>query len=178
MFLAEWSCKYCNSIKDVVIDDLEYAQAIFDLVQQYWSIIIVENRPKNGQIPIKPFELLWKTKQQLSDAYGNWNTQAFFLEQLVNEAKQEEDNTEQEEENIAEFEHTSKVKLQDIIDELPEIIHKEFDYYDYSEKDKSNERFRTKQKNTNQLKENIFVLFCITIFAHNVILLFIVKRTA
>ena len=157
MFLAEWSCKYCNSIKDVVIDDLEYAQAIFDLVQQYWSIIIVENRPKNGQIPIKPFELLWKTKQQLSDAYGNWNTQAFFLEQLVNEAKQEEDNTVQEEENIAEFEHTSKVKLQDIIDELPEIIHKEFDYYDYSEKDKSNERFMTKQKNTNQLKENIFV---------------------
>ena len=82
---------------------------------------------------------------------------AFFLEQLVNEAKQEEDNVGQEEENVPEFEHTSKVKLQDIIDELPEIIHKEFDYYDYSEKDKSNERFMTKQKNTNQLKENIFV---------------------
>lgn len=158
MFLAEWSCKYCNSIKDVVVDDLEYAQIIFDLVQQYWSIIITESRPKNGQITIKPFELLWKTKQQLNDIYGNWNTQTFFLEQLINETKEDENNDDEDDlDNIDDFEHTSKVKLQEIINELPSIVHKEFDYFDYSEKDKSNERFMNKQKNTNHLKDDIFV---------------------
>jgi hypothetical protein len=47
--------------------------------------------------------------------------------------------------------------LNDIINELPDIIHKEFDYFDYSNKDQSNERFMRKQENTNQLRENIFV---------------------
>ena len=156
IFLAEWTCKYCNSIKMVVIDDKQYAETIFELVKEYWNIIIIHSKPHNGIVTISPFELLWKTKQQLNDIYGDWNTQTFFLEQLVGEMK-EDNNENKEEEILPEFEHTQKVKLDDIINELPNIIHKEFDYFNYSELDKSNERFIKKQENTNSLRDNIFV---------------------
>ena len=85
------------------------------------------------------------------------NTQIFFLEQLVNEIKEDNNEESEQEEIIPEFEHTGKLKLEDIINDLPNIIHKEFDYFDYSEKDNSNERFLRKQENTNNLRDNIFV---------------------
>lgn len=154
-FLATWTCKYCNSIKDIIVDDKDYPEAIFEIVKEYWKVIIIQNPPKNGQVVITPFELLWKTKQQLDNAYGNWNTQAFFLEQLVGEMK-EETQEEEKEEELPEFEHTEKVQLKDIIDELPHIVHEEFDYFDYSEKDKSNYRFMKKQSNTSHLNDHIF----------------------
>ena len=156
IFLAEWTCKYCNSIKLLVVDDKQYAETIFELVKEYWNIIIIHSKPHNGIVTISPFELLWKTKQQLNDIYGDLNTQTFFLEQLIGEMK--DDNSETKvEEILPEFEHTEKVKLDDIISELPDIIHKEFDYFNYSELDKSNERFIKKQENTNSLRDNIFV---------------------
>ena len=156
VFLAEWTCKYCNSIKMLVVDDKQYAETIFELVKEYWKIIIINSKPHNGIVTISPFELLWKTKQQLNDIYGDLNTQTFFLEQLIGEMK--EDKTDNNEiEVLPEFEHTEKVKLDDIINELPDIIHKEFDYFNYSELDKSNERFMKKQENTNSLRDNIFV---------------------
>lgn len=156
MFLAEWSCKYCNSIKDVVVDDIEYASKIFDIIQDYWKIIIIESRPKNGKINIKPFELLWESKLDVINIYGDINTKTFFLEQLIDENNIKDDNKDDVDEELKDFEHTSKVKLEDIISELPNIVHKEFDYYDYSEKDNSNNRFMIKQKNTNKLKDDIF----------------------
>lgn len=156
-FLAEWTCKYCNSIKDLIVDDKSFMESIFELVKEYWRIIIVQSKPKDGQITISPFELLWKTKQQLNNAYGNWNTQTFFLEQLIGEMKEEEPEEEEKEEELPEFEHTEKLKLSDIIEEIPNIIHREFDYFDYSEKDQSNERFLRKQDNTNTLKEKVFI---------------------
>ena len=128
----------------------------FELVKEYWDIIIVHSRPKNGIITIQPFELIWKTKQQLNNIYGDWNTQTFFLQQLMDDMK-EDDNNEEVEEIVPEFEHNEKVKLEDVINELPEIIHKEFDYFNYSELDKSNERFIRKQENTNQMREQIFI---------------------
>ena len=68
-----------------------------------------------------------------------------------------EDNEEEvEEEIIPEFEHNEKVKLEDVINELPDIIHKEFDYFNYSEQDKSNDRFMRKQENTNQMRDQLF----------------------
>ena len=91
----------------------------------------------------------------MNNAYGDWNTQTFFLEQLIGEMK--DNNSEvKTEEILPDFEHTEKVKLDDIISELPDIIHKEFDYFNYSELDKSNERFMRKQENTNQMREQIF----------------------
>jgi len=157
LFLAEWTCKYCNSIKDVIVDDKDYAETIFEIIKEYWNVIIIQSKPKNGNIVISPFELIWKTKQQLNNAYGDWNTQTFFLEQLINEMKDDDNDQVEEDEVIPEFEHTEKVKLEDIINELPSIIHKEFDYFDYSDKDESNDRFLRKQENTNALRENIFV---------------------
>ena len=154
IFLAEWTCKWCNSIKNLIVDDLQYAETMFELVKEYWDIIIVHSRPKNGIITIQPFELIWKTKQQLNNIYGDWNTQTFFLQQLIDDMK--EDDTEEEEEEVPEFEHNEKVKLEDVINELPEIIHKEFDYFNYSELDKSNERFIRKQENTNQMRDQLF----------------------
>lgn len=154
VFLAEWTCKWCNSIKNLIVDDLQYAETMFELVKEYWDIIIVHSRPKNGIITIQPFELIWKTKQQLNNIYGDWNTQTFFLQQLMDDMK--EDDTEEEEEIVPEFEHNKKVKLEDVINELPEIIHKEFDYFNYSELDKSNERFIRKQENTNQMRDQLF----------------------
>ena len=88
--------------------------------------------------------------------YGDINTKTFFLEQLIDENNIKDNNEEDVEEELKDFEHTSKVKLEDIISELPNIVHKEFDYYDYSEKDNSNNRFMIKQKNTNKLKDDIF----------------------
>lgn len=157
IFLAEWTCKYCNSIKNVVVDDKDFAETIFEIVKEYWDVIIIHTKPKNGQIGISPFELVWKTKQQLNNAYGDWNTQTFFLEQLIDEMKDNPEEDQQQEEIVPEFEHTEKVKLEDIINELPDIIHEEFDYFDYSDKDQSNDRFMRKQENTNQLRENIFI---------------------
>jgi len=155
VFLAEWTCKWCNSIKNLIVDDLQYAETMFELVKEYWDIIIVHSKPKNGTITIQPFELIWKNKQQLNNIYGDWNTQTFFLQQLMDDMK-EDDNKEEEEEIVPEFEHNEKVKLEDVINELPEIIHKEFDYFNYSELDKSNDRFMRKQENTNQMRDQLF----------------------
>ena len=54
------------------------------------------------------------------------------------------------------MEHTSKLQLKDVENELQNVVHKEFDYFEYSELDKSNERFMRKQENTNTLRDNIF----------------------
>ena len=81
--------------------------------------------------------------------YGDHNTKIFFAEQLINDV------TEVIEEEAPDFEITAKLKVEDIEDELPSIVHKEFDYYDYSEKDGSNNRFMRKQQNTDKTK-NLF----------------------
>ena len=159
IFLATWTCKYCNSIPGIIVDDHDYLEEIFEYVKEYWAIIIIQSKPNGGQITITPFELLWKTKQQLNNAYGDWNTQTFFLEQLINEMKEKEDPQpeEEKEEELPEFEHTDKVKMEDILSEFPNIIHEEFDYFKYSDEDNSNDRFLRKQENTNLLKDKIFV---------------------
>ena len=40
--------------------------------------------------------------------------------------------------------------------ELPNVIHRPYGYYEYSEMDDSNTRFMRKQENTNTLKDDIF----------------------
>ena len=55
-----------------------------------------------------------------------------------------------------EFEFTEKSRLEDVKSELPNVIHKPYGYYEYSEMDESNNRFMRKQENTNMLKDNIF----------------------
>ena len=66
-------------------------------------------------------------------------------------------NKDDEPEDLPELRQETKKTLEEIKNELPNIIHKEFDYYEYSEQDKSNDRFMRKQDSTNSLRENIFV---------------------
>ena len=154
-YLADYAVGYANSIKDVVVEDKEYLETIFDLTKELWKVIILQSRPKNGNIGIVPFELLWDKKTDLTDLYGGSEmTKSFFIEELVDDMK--EINEDEDEINEA-FPITEKKKLIDIKNELPNVIHKPYGYYEYSELDNSNNRFMRKQENTNTLRENIFV---------------------
>lgn len=155
-FVADWAAKYCNSVKDVVIDDRMYLEEIYNMLKELWTVIIIQSRPRKGLVNLKPFELLWQTKQELNDIYGTMNTQLFFMEQLVNEMKNEEDDITIEEEVLPDLPMTEKKKLEDIEDEISEIVHETYEYEEYSKLDGSNDRFIRKQENTNQLRDNIF----------------------
>ena len=154
-YLADYAVGYANSIKDLVIDDKEYLETVFELTKELWKVIILQSRPKNGNVGIIPFELLWEKKTDLSDIYGGSElTKSFFIEELVDEMKDEYD--EDDEAINAPFEITGKKKLIDVSSELPNVIHKPFGYYEYSDMDKSNDRFMRKQENTNSLRDTIF----------------------
>ena len=154
-YLADYAVGYANSIKDVVVEDKEYLETIFDLTKELWKVIILQGRSKKGTIGIVPFELLWEKKTDLTDVYGgSEQTKTFFIEELVDDMK--EDYDEDEDEINKPFELTEKKRIVDITTELPNVIHRPYGYYEYSEMDDSNTRFMRKQENTNTLKDDIF----------------------
>ena len=153
-FLAGYSAKYANSIKDIVVDDVNFLEKIYELICELWKVIVVQGRPKNGIVAIAPFELIWERKENYQNVYGNINTKEFFLQELIDDMKKE--NTEEVEEELPELELTEKKQLEDVREELPKVIHKEYSYKVYSELDDSNNRFLRKQENNNALKDNIF----------------------
>mgnify|MGYP002517532613 CR=1 FL=1 len=133
----------------------EYLETIFELTKELWKIIILQSRPKEGKIGIVPFDLLWEKKTDLTDVYGgSEQTKTFFIEELVDDMK--EDYDEDEDEINKPFELTEKKRIIDITTELPNVIHRPYGYYEYSEMDDSNTRFMKKQENTNTLKDDIF----------------------
>ena len=148
--LANYAAKYANSIKNIVVDDIDFLEEIYDLVCQLFNVVVIKGRPSKGMIKISPFELLWEQKNDLTNLYGNLNTKEFFSDLIDNMVVDET------EEELPELEHTSKLQLKDIIYELPNVVHKQYDYFEYSSLDKSNERFMRKQENTNTLRDNIF----------------------
>lgn len=152
-YLGAYAAKYANSIKDLVIDDIEFLEKIYQLVDELWKVIIVQSRPRNGNLTISPFELTWERKDILTNIYGNLNTKEFFLQELIDNIK---DEVLEPEEELPELPHTEKKTLKEVEPELKNIIHKEFGYFEYSELDNSNERFLRKQRNTNQLRDTIF----------------------
>ena len=104
-----------------------------------------------------PFEMLWQTKQELNDIYGNLNTQTFFLEQLLDEVKPEENEKEEtKEEPLPELEHTSKKTLADTENELSDLIENEYSIDKYLNHNHANDRFIRKQQNTNQLRDTLY----------------------
>ena len=154
-YLADYAVGYANSIKDVVVEDKEYLETIFELTKELWKIIILQSRPKEGKIGIVPFDLLWEKKTDLTDLYGGSElTKTFFIDELVDNMKEEIN--EDEEEINKPFELTEKKRIADITTELPNVIHRPYGYYEYSEMDDSNTRFMKKQENTNTLKDDIF----------------------
>ena len=155
-FLKEWSAKYANSVKDVVVDDIKYLEKIYEWITELWKVIIIQDRPKNKVIKVTPFKLLWDRRQSLVDIYGNTNTKDFFLQELVDNIKDDENEQEVKDEKLPELPHTSKYKLEDIEKTLKNVVHSSFDYFDYSTLDSSNKRFMEKQVNTNQLRDSLF----------------------
>jgi len=149
-WLANYSAKYANSIKDIVVEDIDFLEEIYDLICEIFNVVVIKGRPSKGMVKISPFELLWEQKNDLTNLYGNLNTKEFFSDLMDNMVVNED------EDEVPELEHTSKLQLKDVENELQNVVHKEFDYFEYSELDKSNERFMRKQENTNTLRDNIF----------------------
>lgn len=161
-WLKSYACKYANSVKDVVVEDKAYLEKIYDLTCNLWKVIIDQSKPKNGIITIRPFEMLWDTKQEINEIYQNNITKQFFLQELIENIKIEDGN--KKEETLEEYEsklpenlpHTSKYKLEQIESQLKNVIHDGYDYSDYASKDGTNKRFVEKMENTNSLRGTIF----------------------
>lgn len=159
-FQKFWAAKYANTIPDVVVDDVKYLEKIYNLIKQLWDVVIIQDRPKKGIISVRPFELLWERKTNLDNVYGTEKTKLFFLEELIdnikNDDNQQDVNKEDEELENKQLPFTRKYKLEQIEHELKHVIHDGFDYSLYSELDKSNDRFMLKQTNTNMIKGSLF----------------------
>lgn len=161
-WLKSYACKYANSVKDVVVEDKVYLEKIYDLTCNLWKIVIDQSKPKHGIITIRPFEMLWDTKQEINEIYQNNITKQFFLQELIENIKIEDDT--KKEETLEEYEsklpenlpHTSKYKLEQIESQLKNVIHDGYDYSDYASKDGTNKRFVEKMENTNSLRGTIF----------------------
>lgn len=161
-WLKSYACKYANSVKDVVVEDKVYLEKIYDLICNLWKVIIDQSKPKNGIITIRPFEMLWDTKQEINEIYQNNITKQFFLQELIENIKIEDES--KKEETLEEYEsklpenlpHTSKYKLEQIESQLKNVIHDGYDYSDYASKDGTNKRFVEKMENTNSLRGTIF----------------------
>lgn len=161
-FLKEYACKYANSVKDVVIEDKAYLEEIYDLVTKIWSVIVDQSKPKKGVVTLRPFEMLWQTKQEIREIYQDNITKQFFLQELVENMK--DDPSVPHEETVEEFEdklpenlpHTSKYKLEQIEGQLKNVIYEGYDYSDYASKDGTNKQFIEKMQNTNSLNGTLF----------------------
>ena len=160
-WVANYSVKIANMVKDVLVDNKEYLETIFDLTQELFDVVIVKSK-KNGTIYIKPFELLWEKKLDIKDLYGGViNTKDFFLKELIDNMEDKDNihnNLNANDEKILniDFPHTHKLTIELISEEINNIINKPYDYFEYSKLDGSNDRFMRKQNNTNQLKDHIF----------------------
>ena len=154
-YLADYAVGYANSIKNVVVEDKDYLETIFELSKELWKVIVLQGKSNKGQFGIIPFELLWEKKTDLTDLYGGSElTKTFFIEDLVDDMKENFD--EDDEEINKPFELTEKKRISDVSTELPNVVHKTYNYHEYSEQDESNDRFMRKQENTNTLKDDIF----------------------
>ena len=153
VWCSKFAVAYANSIRGLIVDDNRYLDEMFELTKELFDVVIIKSRPSKGIISITPFELEWERKDVLEDIYGTRATKEFFLQELIDEMKKPE---EDEEEVLDALPVTEKDKLDDVKDELPNVIHKEYDYFVYSELDKSNERFLRKQENTDKSKEYLW----------------------
>ena len=153
-WLATYAARYANSVKNVVVNDIDYLREIYELITSLFKVVIVTTNTKGRNVMLEPFTLLWEQKQTLNSIYGDINTQTFFLQELEDELNN--NMNEPEEEELPELEATPKLKLEDVQDSLKDVVHSTFDYNEYSEADNSNRRFLRKQENTNTLRDHIF----------------------
>ena len=149
-FLDLYACKYANNVTDVVRTDVLYLKKIRDYLERIFNIVVFKGHSKNCIYNLRMFESIWTKKDDLNllDIYGDQNTMSFFMGDLLEKNKENEEESELE---APDFVVTSKLEEKDIQEELPNIVHKDFDYYKYSEDDNSNNRFLRKQENTNRV---------------------------
>jgi hypothetical protein len=131
----------------LVVQDTKYLEKIFELTKDLWSVVIVQSKPKGGKVNIESFELMWDRKDIPDNIYGDMNTKEFLLQELIDNMKKPEEEVE-----LGEFDKKEKIDISEIADEIPNIVHEQFEYDIYSELDKSNERFMRKQENTNKIR--------------------------
>ena len=158
-WVADRAAQYANSIKDVVVEDIKYFEHIYEiLMTRLWKVVIIETKAGKGKIKIKPFELLWEEKNKMENIYGDAMTQTFFLQELMDnmDDSSDIDTVFDEQETEMPLPHTSKKRLADIKEEIPNIVHDGFEYDKYTKQDGSNERFLRKQENTNRLVDSLF----------------------
>ena len=160
-WIKEYACKYANSVKDVVVEDKAYLEKIYELSTNLWKVVVDQSKPKNGIVTIRPFEMLWDTKQDINKMYANNITNQFFLQELVEDMKDDETTSsikevEEYENNLPQMPHTSKYKLEQIESQLKNVVHDGFDYSDYSIKDGTNKRFMEKMEQNNSLRGSLF----------------------
>lgn len=161
-WIKDYACKYANSVKDVVVEDVAYLEKIYDLCNELWKVVVDQSRPKNGIVTLRSFEMLWDTKQEMNQIYIDNVTKSFFLQELVDDMKDEDPSTPKSDE-IAEYEaalpqlpHTSKYKIDQVEGQLKNVIHTGFDYSEYSRKDGTNERFMERMEQNNALRDDLF----------------------
>lgn len=161
-FLKNWAVKYANTIPDVVVQDTQYLEQIYNYIKELWDIVIIKDRNslKQTNIHIKPFELLWAKKVNIDNIYSKATTDVFFMQELIDNMKEDIPDDKETDENIeidnTELPHTNKYNLDDVSDELKNVIGGSFNYHKYSQDDKSNDRFMDKQKKQNSLKGTLF----------------------
>lgn len=158
-WIASNAAKYANSVTGLVVDDIEYLEELFEIMKEIWKVIVVQTKPKDGKVSLTPFELIWQEKNSLENIYGNVATQTFFLQELVDGMREDESSSvlEEEDEEMPDLPMTKKYKIEEVEHELPTVVHSEYEYDIYSEKDGSNARFMRKQENTSKLIENLRV---------------------
>ena len=159
-FLKDYACKYANSVKDVVIEDREYLNKIYEIICELWKVVIDQSKPKNGIVTIYPFEMLWKTKQEINTIYTNNITNQFFLQELVEGMKDvdnvDDNDIEEYENNLDELPQTRKYKLEQIETQLKNVVHDGYDYSKYSIEDGTNKKFLEKMEYNNSLHGDLF----------------------
>ncbi len=149
MFNAKYTTSYANSIEGLVVQDNDYLEDIFAIVQDLWKCIIIEGKPnKQGNISITPFVLTWTRKDLLNDVYGDENTREFLIQCLEDEMDKKIEEEHLILEDLPDFEIKGKKTIEDVKPELKDVIHENFEYNKYAVDDGSNERFMRKQVNT------------------------------
>ena len=142
------------------MQDIAYLEQIYNYIKELWSVVVVQDNPKKGKINMKPFELLWSRKTTLDNIYSTTATEQFFMQELVDNMKPEDDNSERDKENeeidAISLPHTRKYNIEDVEGELPHVVGSSFNYHQYSKDDNSNERFLEKQKKQNSLRGTLF----------------------
>lgn len=164
-FLSCYAVKIANNVKDLIVEDVVYLKMVHEKITNLFKVLIDQSRPYKGKINLEPFKLIWETKDIFDKEYGGINTKIFFLQELLDDMKTDDNEPKENafgyiDENVTldELEHTAKLTINDtnVQNEVLTSVNKSYSYNEYSVQDGSNDRFMEKQRNTNSFRDSIF----------------------